>query len=170
MKKMIICKDVFGREYNVPIEDLEMRVGVYAVIIENNKILLTRQWDGYSLIGGGLEKGETINEAIKREVKEETGLEIVPDKIIHCATTFFKRDDEHPARQSVQLYFTHKNLKGVINNDKITESEKTYTVDVPEWVDLDRVGEIKFRHSISLKEILESYGGQNNDKQEGGAA
>ena len=61
---------------------------MYAVIIENGKILLTRQWDGYSLIGGGVEKGETIEESIVREVKEETGLTIMPDKIIHQATTF----------------------------------------------------------------------------------
>lgn len=82
MTKSIICKDVFGNQYAVPVDKLNIRVGVYAVIIEDNKILLTRQWDGYSLIGGGVEKGETIEESIVREVKEETGLTIMPDKII----------------------------------------------------------------------------------------
>lgn len=52
MTKTIICKDVFGNQYTVPVDELNIRVGVYAVIIENGKILLTRQWDGYSLIGG----------------------------------------------------------------------------------------------------------------------
>ena len=56
MTKSIICKDVFGNQYTVPVDELNIRVGVYAVIIEDNKILLTRQWDGYSLIGGGVEK------------------------------------------------------------------------------------------------------------------
>ena len=73
MTKPIICKDVFGNQYTVPVDELNIRVGVYAVIIKDNKILLTRQWDGYSLIGGGVEKGETIEESIVREVKEETG-------------------------------------------------------------------------------------------------
>ena len=50
MTKSIICKDVFGNQYTVPVDELNIRVGVYAVIIEDNKILLTRQWDGYSLI------------------------------------------------------------------------------------------------------------------------
>ena len=50
MAKTIICKDVYGNQYTVPVDELNIRVGVYAVIIEDNKILLTRQWDGYSLI------------------------------------------------------------------------------------------------------------------------
>jgi len=148
--KSIICKDVFGNQYTV-------RVGVYAVIIEDNKILLTRQWDGYSLIGGGVEKGETIEESIVREVKEETGLTVTPDKIIHQATTFFKRNAEAQANQSIQLYFTHSQIHGQINNDSITDSEKTYTNGTPEWVDLDKIDDINFRHSVDLRIILQAY-------------
>ena len=131
---------------------------MYAVIIENGKILLTRQWGSYSLIGGGVEKGETIEESIVREVKEETGLTIIPDKIIHQATTFFKRNAEAQANQSIQLYFTHSHLHGQINNDNITDSEKTYTNGTPEWVDLDKIDGINFRHSVSLRAILGAYG------------
>ena len=141
--KSIICKDVFGNQYTVPVDELNIRVGVYAVIIEDNKILLTRQWDGYSLIGGGVEKGETIEESIVREVKEETGLTITPDKIIHQATTFFKRNAEAQANQSIQLYFTH--------------SQKNYTNGTPEWVDLSEVDNINFRHSVDLRTILQAY-------------
>ena len=130
---------------------------MYAVIIEDNKILLTRQWDGYSLIGGGVEKGETIEESIVREVKEETGLTITPDKIIHQATTFFKRNAEAQANQSIQLYFTHSQIHGQINNDSITDSEKTYTNSIPEWVDLSEIDNINFRHSVDLKTILQAY-------------
>ena len=155
--KTVICKDVFNNQYEVPIDKLEMRVGVYAVIIENNKILLTRQWDGYSLIGGGLEKGETIEEAIAREVKEESGLDIEPGEVFYHATTFFKRNAEAQPRQSVQLYLNHKKISGTINNGDNTDSEKTYTIGVPEWVDVDRIGKIKFRHSVELEKIIKAY-------------
>ena len=164
MTKTAICKDVFGNQYTVPVDELNIRVGVYAVIIENNKILLTRQWDGYSLIGGGVEKGETIEESIVREVKEETGLTIIPDKIIHQATTFFKRNAESPANQSIQLYFTHSQLHGQINNDNITDSEKTYTNSTPEWVDLDKIDDINFCHSVDLKIILQAYISQSRTR------
>ncbi|RYC73240.1 Nucleoside triphosphatase NudI [Candidatus Nanosynsacchari sp. TM7_G1_3_12Alb] len=164
MTKTIIYKDVFGNQYTVPVDELNIRVGVYAVIIEDNKILLTRQWDGYSLIGGGVEKGETIEESIAREVKEETGLTIMPDKIIHQATTFFKRNTETQADQSIQLYFTHSQLHGQINNDNITDSEKTYTNGTPEWVDLDKIDVMNFRHSVSLRAILGAYRESTNGK------
>ena len=130
MAKTIICKDVYGNQYTVPVDELNIRIGVYAVIIEDNKILLTRQWDGYSLIGGG---------------------------VIHQATTFFKRNAEAQANQSIQLYFTHSQLHGQINNDNITDSEKTYTNGTPEWVDLDKIDDINFRHSVSLETIIRAY-------------
>ncbi len=158
MDKTVICKDVFNNKYIVPVGELELRVGVYAVIIENNKILLTRQWDGYSLIGGGLEKGETVEEAIIREVKEESGLDIEPGDVFYHATTFFKRDLDSQARQSVQLYLSHKKISGEIDhNENITESEKSYTNGIPEWVDLSQVNDIKFRHSVDLNTIIGAY-------------
>lgn len=141
----------------MPVDELNIRIGVYAVIVENGKILLTRQWDGYSLVGGGVEKGETLEESIVREVKEETGLTIMPDKIIHQATTFFKHNTEATAYQSIQLYFTHSQLRGKISNSHITDSEKSYTHGTPEWVELDKVSEIRFRHSINLETILKAY-------------
>jgi len=157
MTKVVICKDVFGNEYEVNADDLEQRIGVYVVIISDNKILLTRQWDGYSLIGGGVENGETLEEAAVREVKEETGLSVELGGIIYHATTFFKRNAESTPRQSFQFYFVHTSISGKIHTTDITDSEKTYTNDVPEWVELEKVKDIDFRHSVDLDTILTAY-------------
>ena len=56
-------------------------LGVGALIIEDGRILLVERGNpplmGYwSLPGGGVETGERLEEAIRREVREETGLEI----------------------------------------------------------------------------------------------
>lgn len=156
MNKAVICKDVFGKEYIVDAGDLRQRIGVYAIIIEDGKILLTRQWDGYSLVGGGVDKGESLEQALAREVEEETGLSTLPDKLIYQATTFFKKDESAPPYQSFQFYFTHKSIEGDINNDGITVSEGGYTNDVAEWVTLEEAKNIVLRHSVDMETILDA--------------
>lgn len=58
-------------------------VGVFAAMFkmvdESPRILLLRRSDGmgWNLPGGGVKKGETLQEALAREVREETGLEII---------------------------------------------------------------------------------------------
>jgi len=73
-------------------------LGVGALIFRHNRILLVERgkeplkgW--WSLPGGVLETGESLEEGIRREVREETGLEIKP---VSLATIFERiiRDDK----------------------------------------------------------------------------
>src|SRR5260221_13411555 len=61
--------------------------GVGALIIEGDEILLVERGRdpllGYwSLPGGGLEVGETLDQAVRREVLEETGLVVEPVMLV----------------------------------------------------------------------------------------
>ena len=60
------------------------RIGVYAVIFNEEGVLLAhrRDIDWWNLPGGGMEAGETVDEAICREVREETGLEVEVDQLV----------------------------------------------------------------------------------------
>lgn len=50
---------------------------------EQGRILLLRRSDGlWSVPGGGLEPGERLDQAVVREVREETGLEVEPAALI----------------------------------------------------------------------------------------
>ncbi len=58
-------------------------MGVGAILLDGDRILMARRgkqplkgW--WSLPGGALETGELLADAVRREVREETGLEIEP--------------------------------------------------------------------------------------------
>lgn len=59
------------------------RPSVRGIIIKDGKILMihSMKYDYYKLPGGGIEKGESYEEALIREVKEESGYTIKPDSI-----------------------------------------------------------------------------------------
>ena len=62
-------------------------VGVGAVAVHDGAVLLIRRGKGpaageWSVPGGHVEMGETLHEAIVREVLEETGLEVVVDRYL----------------------------------------------------------------------------------------
>ena len=58
----------------------DFNIRVTGILIEDNKILLVKQKisdkRNWSLPGGKLEQGETIEQGIIREMKEETGLDV----------------------------------------------------------------------------------------------
>ena len=73
-------------------ENIKFHITVKAIVIYHQKILILKRVrsssDGlgyWELPGGGLEYGETPHEALIRELKEETGLDI---KIIKPIYTF----------------------------------------------------------------------------------
>jgi ADP-ribose pyrophosphatase YjhB (NUDIX family) len=58
--------------------------GVICLILSGDELLLIRHTYGrsaWTLPGGGLKKNETKEDAVKREVKEELGLNITPEYI-----------------------------------------------------------------------------------------
>src|SRR5215510_4067802 len=61
-----------------------IRPGVAAVIFGADGVLLQRRDDNrlWGLPGGGVEPGESVREAVVREVREETGLDVEPVRLI----------------------------------------------------------------------------------------
>ena len=86
----------------------QFRVGVYALIFREGEILLAlrRDIDWWNLPGGGLELGETVEEGVCREVREETGLEVEVD---HLVGVYSK-----PQKQEVVLTFVCRVLGGTL--------------------------------------------------------
>lgn len=68
----------YYQDKNAPKPNKPNHIGVTAILINDGKILFEKRSDcaSWSLIGGGLNINETLQECFAREVFEETGLEV----------------------------------------------------------------------------------------------
>ena len=76
-------------------DNKRFRLRAAAIIIEDNHILFaTNSSENYYYsIGGAINLGETAENAVKREVLEETGIAYEIDRLAFVQENFFKRND-----------------------------------------------------------------------------
>lgn len=153
MKNKILIHDTVGEEFEVDPAKLIWRPSVYGVLVENNRVLLSKQFDGYDFPGGGANIDETLQETCKREVLEETGVVVEVSEPIYCSTSFFNPSHSVKHRNEYWncplIYFFVKKIGGEISKEGFDEEERGYA-DVAEWIELDKIKEIKFINSVDL--------------------
>lgn len=72
----------FWRSDGVPDPKLCSAIGLVAITnLDTNSIVLTRNQRGWEMIAGGIDPGETPEEALRREAIEEGGFVVVRQKI-----------------------------------------------------------------------------------------
>ena len=93
----------------------KIEIIVRAMIKIDKKILLckNKNKDYYFLPGGHVEYGETLEEALKREVYEEFGLKIKNLKLIFVQENFFEEKDilHHEINFIFEAKITKKKIK-----------------------------------------------------------
>ncbi len=123
------------------INDLVVRIKV--LLINNNKILIGNESGLYAFPGGHLEKKESFNDCLKREIKEETGIEIDDSEIGEPFLKVVYLNKNYPEvginRKNEIYYYVVKTDKKVdLSKTNYTkrELEKEYKI---EEFDLDEV-------------------------------
>ncbi|MDP2736178.1 MAG: NUDIX domain-containing protein [bacterium] len=150
--KKVTCHDINGKLYKVDSKKLLFRPSVYGVLIEKNKVLLSKQWDGYDFPGGGAKLHETIEQTLEREFWEETGLKIKTGKITYVCSSFWYSTIRKKYWNCQLFYFLVKKIGGKLSKENFDGYEKKY-LDIAEWVDINKLNKIKFYNSLGKNSI-----------------
>lgn len=114
--------------------DMQPRVGVGVIVCWDGKFLLCLRKGSHaagtwSIPGGHLEFGETIEECAKRELREEMGIEIDNIRFGAITTDIFKEEGKH----YVSVWVVADWVRG---GDNCLEPEK---LSDPTWVEFDNM-------------------------------
>ena len=118
------------------------------VVISRGRILLVLrarepELGKWAVPGGFLEFGETAEEAVAREVFEETGVKVKPLRI----TGVYSSPSRDPARQTVAIAFLCKPA-GKMRPRGGDDAERA------EWWPLSRLPKLAFDHGKIIREAL----------------
>lgn len=86
---------------------------------EQGRVLLQRRGDvdGWGFPGGGMELGESAEEAVIREVREETGLEVRVEQLIGVYTKYFVSFPNGDQAQTIGIFFACSINGGTLRAD-----------------------------------------------------
>ncbi|MFA7216685.1 MAG: NUDIX hydrolase [Candidatus Paceibacterota bacterium] len=152
--------DVIYKEDN-PLDNLEGRIlqGVHGFCFYKDKIVVVYAKDkGYwTLPGGGIEPGETYEEATAREVKEESNMKVLYQELIGYQDIY---EPDRIVRQTRSFCIVEPYGDFVSDPDgDITEIKLIDPKDYKQYFDWGEVGDHIIKRAIELKNIY------NNDKK-----
>lgn len=131
-----------------------------AVIVKDGKILLLRRvkegWGEYWVFpGGGVERGETPEQAMIREVEEELSLHVTEQSLLFEVFNDFTMNKQYPPRQEFYYLvteFTGEVRLGGEEAERMSEADQYY----PTWVPLVQVGEMtNLKPEVAREKIIE---------------
>jgi 8-oxo-dGTP diphosphatase len=125
-------------------------LAVDGVIIKDNQILLIKRKndpykDKWAIPGGFVEYGERTEEAVLREVKEETGLEAKIGSLVGVYSDP-KRD---PRKHVVSVAYLLKDIIGVEKGGDDAKEAK--------WWNVNKLPELAFDHHYIISDALKIY-------------
>jgi 8-oxo-dGTP diphosphatase len=103
-------------------------LAVSAAIVRDARVLVVRRalppaYGLHTLPGGGVELGETLEQAVAREIREETGLEIEPLALAGYRQMIARDAEGRIERHFVILPFAARWIAGdVVLNEELTEA------------------------------------------------
>ena len=125
-------------DIKIKCENIKFKYRVSAIIKINNQILIEKyNTDKYCLPGGYVSLGETSEEALKREVKEELNLIINDCKYIGTIENFFINRKQERTHE-IDMYYIINLDNSKINKINLNKREQDHNSIIYhhlEWID-----------------------------------
>lgn len=130
-----------------------MRISSRCILIENNNVLLIyRERDEekyYVFPGGGIEEYETKEECIKRECKEELGIDVEIKKYVY----------EIKGKDFIQHFFLVTRINGKVGtgNPEEYDVNRQGGIQIPVFVSIDKLKDLNVVLSTIVYQFLKDY-------------
>lgn len=139
------------------VDNNKFKYRVNGLIIKGEKILALRKRDNlsYCLPGGHVELGESSLDAIKREMQEETRIEVQSAKILAVTENFYIDKNGFNTHEISTYYivepkdcFTDENFS-IIENDKNIVKQLNF-----EWLNINSLVEKNFKPATIAQKLI----------------
>ncbi|MEG0618561.1 MAG: NUDIX hydrolase, partial [Bacilli bacterium] len=102
-------KEIITNENNLKETDMTEVVKRVKIMLvnSNNELLLAYSHNDYQFPGGHVEENETLNETVKREILEETGIELLEDSFeaFTCGLGYYKDWPSEGKNRKIEIYY-----------------------------------------------------------------
>ena len=139
--------------FNISEGKFNYRVG--AIIIKNNKLLVVKNHKAtyFYSVGGRVKYNETCEEAVKRETKEELGIDMEIDRAVFFHEQFFDEKDSNEHFHEIAMYFLMK-VPENITDIKCSSVTDDGIEEELVWLPIDKLSNFTVFPSFFEKELL----------------
>jgi 8-oxo-dGTP pyrophosphatase MutT (NUDIX family) len=135
----------------------ELRIGSCAVIFDDRreKVLLTKRADNglWCLPGGKMEPGESVEECCRREVVEETGLEV---ELLRLIAVYSNRDQLVVYKDGAKVQFVILSFEAQIAGGMLGLSNETTDAGFFSFAEMEMM-EMHDRHKDRVFDALQNH-------------
>lgn len=140
MEDLIKFTSLRGQTISVPRSKIIQRTGVYAFVFTGRLLIFlnTRTTGKKWLPGGGVNAGESLEDALRREIREETGVEIRILRKLHRMKERFYHDLRREAYVQESHFYACRALttEFVPEEDPASPGEKIHS---PHWIPIEGI-------------------------------
>ena len=146
----------------VEVDNKHFTCRVAAIIIIENQLLMVKHKDFpcYYTVGGKVKINESTEEAVIREIKEETGIDYEVENLIFIQERFFNFNNQEQ-HEIIFYYETKENINTKFLADKYTDQgydEMMYLLDIDNLREFNIIPtffkDIQFKNISGIKHII----------------